>query len=72
VQFARVVVQLLACRAESEYRALLLGEGRARGLDTPGRVLTEANLHAVYGLEACVLDHPEQPGQPWVLFRAGA
>ena len=122
VQFARVVVQLLACRAEGEYRALLLdeptasldprhqitllravrglarehgvaalvvlhdvnlaaawcdrilllGEGRARGLDTPGRVLTEANLHAVYGLEARVLDHPEQPGQPWVLFRAGA
>ena len=120
VQFARVVVQLLACRAEGEYRALLLdeptasldprhqiavlravaqltrahgvaalvvlhdvnlaaawcdriallGDGRLVGLDTPRRVLTEAHLHAVYGLAARVLDHPEQPGQPWVLFRA--
>ena len=120
VQFARVVVQLLACRAAGEYRALLLdeptasldprhqiallravrslarehgvaalvvlhdvnlaaawcdrilllGEGRALGLDTPRRVLTEPHLHAVYGLAARVLDHPEQPGQPWVLFRA--
>lgn len=120
VQFARVVVQLLACRAEGEYRALLLdeptasldprhqitllravaqltrahgvaalvvlhdvnlaaawcdriallGEGRLVGLDTPRRVLTEAHLQTVYGLSARVLDHPEQPGQPWVLFRA--
>lgn len=120
VQFARVVVQLLACRAAGEYRALLLdeptasldprhqitllravaqltrahgvaalvvlhdvnlaaawcdriallGDGRLVGLDTPRRVLTEAHLHAVYGLSARVLDHPEQPGQPWVLFRA--
>lgn len=120
VQFARVVVQLLACRAEGEYRALLLdeptasldprhqiallgavrgltrahgvtalvvlhdvnlaaawcdrilllGEGRALGLDTPRQVLTEANLHAAYDLPTRVLDHPEQPGQPWVLFRA--
>jgi len=120
VQFARVVVQLLACRTAGEYRALLLdeptasldprhqiallravrdlarlhgaaalvvlhdvnlaaawcdriallGDGRLVGLDTPRRVLTEAHLHAVYGLAARVLDHPEQPGQPWVLFRA--
>jgi hypothetical protein len=35
----------------------------------PRRVLTEALLRAVHGLSARVLDHPEQPGQSWVLFR---
>jgi len=120
VQFARVLVQLLACRAEGEYRALLLDEptasldprhqitllravsrlarahgvaalvvlhdvnlaaawcdhiallagGRLVGLDAPASVLTAAHLRAVYGLDAHVLEHPEQPGQPLVLFCA--
>ena len=121
VQFARVVVQLLAAKAEGadgEYRALLLdeptasldprhqiallravsaltrahgvaalvvlhdvnlaaawcdrvlllGDGRAVSLDTPQRVLTAAHLQAVYGLPARVMDHPDRPGQPLVLF----
>lgn len=120
VQFARVLVQLLACHASGEYRALLLDEptasldprhqigllratrhwartrgvaamvvlhdvnlaaswcdriallagGKMIGMGTPRQVLTEAHLHAAYGLAARVLDHPEQPEQPWVLFHA--
>lgn len=120
VQFARVVVQLLACRGADDYRALLLdeptasldprhqmallgavrqltrahdvaalvvlhdvnlaagwcdrilllGQGQAQALGAPREVLTEPHLQAVYGLPAQVLDHPGQPDQPWVLFRA--
>ncbi|WP_432417480.1 heme ABC transporter ATP-binding protein [Comamonas flocculans] len=119
VQFARVVVQLLACRTPGEYRALLLdeptasldprhqiallgavrslahthgvaalvvlhdvnlaaawcdrllllGAGRVQGQGAPREVLSVANLQAVYDLTARVLDHPDRPGQPWVLFQ---
>lgn len=119
VQFARVVVQLLACRGAGEYRALLLDEptasldprhqiallravshlardqgvaalvvlhdvnlaatwcdrlvlladGRVVVVAPPRQALTPANLHTVYGLAARVLDHPDRPQRPLILFR---
>ncbi len=118
VQFARTLVQLLAGRADGEYRVLfldeptasldprhqiallravsalareagvavlvvlhdvnlaaawcdrllLLAQGREVAQGAPAGVLTPANLQAVYGLPARVMDHPEAPGQPLVLF----
>ncbi|MBN9429616.1 MAG: heme ABC transporter ATP-binding protein [Burkholderiales bacterium] len=122
VQFARVVVQLLAAKPAGEYRVLfldepiasldprhqvallravsrltrehgtaafvvlhdvnlaaawcdrllLLADGHQVALDTPARVLTEEQMERVYQLPARVLDHPERPGLPWVLFRSAA
>jgi iron complex transport system ATP-binding protein len=52
-------------------RLLLLAGGREVMLDTPTRALTSATLEAVYQLPARVLDHPDRPGEPLVLFEAG-
>lgn len=118
VQFARVIVQLLACRAPDEYRALLLdeptasldprhqiallravfalthqhrvaalvvlhdvnlaarwcdrilllGRGRVLALGSPRQVLTAAHLRAVYDVSVHVVNHPQRPELPWILF----
>lgn len=49
-------------------RLLLLANFRPVALGTPAEVLTPAHLQTVYGLPARVMDHPETPGQPLVLF----
>jgi iron complex transport system ATP-binding protein len=49
-------------------RVLLLGQGRTVSLDIPQRALTMPHLQTVYGLRARVMDHPDRPGQPLVLF----
>ena len=49
-------------------RLLLLGQGRVAACGTPAQVLTPDTLHQVYGVEATVLPHPNQPGRPLVVF----
>ena len=52
-------------------RLLLLAAGRVAAQGAPQQVLTPHGLEAVYGLPARVMDHPESPGQPLVLFSCG-
>lgn len=47
---------------------LLLGQGRVAACGTPAQVLTPDTLRQVYGVEATVLPHPNQPGRPLVVF----
>ena len=49
-------------------RLLLLGQGRVTACGTPAQVLTPDTLRHVYGVEATVLPHPNQPGRPLVVF----
>jgi len=49
-------------------RLLLLGQGRVAVCGTPAQVLTPDTLRQVYGVEATVLPHPNQPGRPLVVF----
>ena len=49
-------------------RLLLLGQGRVAACGTPAQVLTPDTLRQVYGVEATVLPHPNQPGRPLVVF----
>ena len=49
-------------------RLLLLGQGRVAACGTPAQVLTPDTLCQVYGVEATVLPHPNQPGRPLVVF----
>ena len=49
-------------------RLLLLGQGRVAACGTPAQVLTLDTLRQVYGVEATVLPHPNQPGRPLVVF----
>lgn len=49
-------------------RLLLLGQGRVAACGTPAQVLTPDTLRHVYGVEATVLPHPNQPGRPLVVF----
>ena len=49
-------------------RLLLLGQGRVAAGGTPAQVLTPDTLRQVYGVEATVLPHPNQPGRPLVVF----
>lgn len=49
-------------------RLLLLGQGRVAAFGTPAQVLTPDTLRQVYGVEATVLPHPNQPGRPLVVF----
>ncbi len=49
-------------------RLLLLGQGRVAACGTPAQVLTPDTLCQVYGVEATVLPHPNQPGRPLVVL----
>ena len=49
-------------------RLLLLGQGRVAACGTPAQVLTPDTLRQVYGVEATVLPHPNQPGRPLVVI----
>lgn len=49
-------------------RLLLLGQGRVAACGMPAQVLTPDTLCQVYGVEATVLPHPNQPGRPLVVF----
>ena len=49
-------------------RLLLLGQGRVAARGTPAQVLTPETLRQVYGVEATVLPHPNQPWRPLVVF----
>ena len=49
-------------------RLLLLGQGRVAAGGTPAQALTPETLRQVYGVEATVLPHPNQPGRPLVVF----
>lgn len=49
-------------------RLLLLGQGRVAACGMPAQVLTPDTLRQVYGVEATVLPHPNQPGRPLVVF----
>lgn len=49
-------------------RLLLLGQGRIAACGTPAQVLTPDTLRQVYGVEATVLPHPNQPGRLLVVF----
>lgn len=50
-------------------RLLLLDAGRAIAQGTPAQVLTAANLHLAYGIDAQVIAHPLQPDRLLVLTR---
>ena len=50
-------------------RLLLLNAGHAIAQGTPARVLTAANLHLAYGIDAQVIAHPLQPDRLLVLTR---
>lgn len=50
-------------------RLLLLNAGRAIAQGTPAQVLTAANLHLAYGINAQVIAHPLQPDRLLVLTR---
>jgi iron complex transport system ATP-binding protein len=52
-------------------RLLLLSHGKPVALGSPREVLTPDNLQAVYGLPARVMDHPDAPERPLVLFSTG-
>nr|WP_314365755.1 heme ABC transporter ATP-binding protein [uncultured Achromobacter sp.] len=50
-------------------RLLLLNAGHAIAQGTPAQVLTAANLHLAYGIDAQVIAHPLQPDRLLVLTR---
>lgn len=52
-------------------RLVLLSDGGVAARGTPGEVLTEEQLIAVYGPELCVVEHPNR-GVPIVLPRGSA
>ena len=63
-----VIVHDLNLAAGCCDRLLLLGQGRVAAGGTPAQVLTPETLRQVYGVEATVLPHPNQPGRPLVVF----
>lgn len=65
---ALVIVHDLNLAAGCCDRLLLLGQGRVTACGTPAQVLTPDTLRQVYGVEATVLPHPNQPGRPLVVF----
>ena len=65
---ALVIVHDLNLAAGCCDRLLLLGQGRVAAFGTPAQVLTPDTLRQVYGVEATVLPHPNQPGRPLVVF----
>jgi len=65
---ALVIVHDLNLAAGCCDRLLLLGRGRVAACGTPAQVLTPDTLRQVYGVEATVLPHPNQPGRPLVVF----
>lgn len=65
---ALVIVHDLNLAAGCCDRLLLLGQGRIAACGTPAQVLTPDTLRQVYGVEATVLPHPNQPGRPLVVF----
>ena len=65
---ALVIVHDLNLAASCCDRLLLLGQGRVAAFGTPAQVLTPDTLRQVYGVEATVLPHPNQPGRPLVVF----
>ena len=65
---ALVIVHALNLAAGCCDRLLLLGQGRVAACGTPAQVLTPDTLRQVYGVEATVLPHPNQPGRPLVVF----
>lgn len=65
---ALVIVHDLNLAAGCCDQLLLLGQGRVAACGTPAQVLTPDALRQVYGVEATVLPHPNQPGRPLVVF----
>ena len=65
---ALVIVHDLNLAAGCCDRLLLLGQGCVAACGTPAQVLTPDTLRQVYGVEATVLPHPNQPGRPLVVF----
>ena len=65
---ALVIVHDLNLAAGCCDRLLLLGQERVAACGTPAQVLTPDTLRQVYGVEATVLPHPNQPGRPLVVF----
>lgn len=65
---ALVIVHDLNLAAGCCDRLLLLGQGRVAACGTPAQVLTPDTLRQVYGVEATVLPHPNQPGRPLVVL----
>ena len=65
---ALVIVHDLNLAAGCCDRLLLLGQGRVAACGTPAQVLTPETLRQVYGVEATVLPHPNQPWRPLVVF----
>ena len=65
---ALVILHDLNLAAGCCARLLLLGEGRVAACGTPAQVLSPDTLRQVYGVEATVLPHPNQPGRPLVVF----
>ena len=65
---ALVIVHDLNLAAGCCDRLLLLGQGRVAACGTPAQVLTPDTLRQVYGVEATVLPHPNQPGRLLVVF----
>lgn len=65
---ALVIVHDLNLAAGCCDQLLLLGQGRVAACGMPAQVLTPDTLRQVYGVEATVLPHPNQPGRPLVVF----
>ena len=65
---ALVIVHDLNLAAGCCDQLLLLGQGRVAACGMPAQVLTPDTLRQVYGVEATVLLHPNQPGRPLVVF----
>lgn len=65
---ALVIVHDLNLAAGCCDQLLLLGQGRVAACGMPAQVLTPETLRQVYGVEATVLPHPNQPGRPLVVF----
>lgn len=49
-------------------RLALLCEGKLIACDTPEKVLTRENLHAVYGIDGQAIAHPLAPGKQLVIW----
>lgn len=66
-----VVITLHDLNLASQYcdRLVLINEGRIHAQGTPGEVITDENIKAVYGAEGCVYTHPVN-GLPIVLVKA--
>ena len=64
---ALVIVHDLNLAAGCCDRLLQLGQGRVAACGTPAQLLTPDTLRQVYGVEATVLPHPNQPGRPLVV-----